>query len=178
MTRRWIESLNISRSQEGAAVGIFRFDSKAKMMMKKISIFTRCLSSKQRDHWSWNLEIKWNFTLYSYQLKRPVEAKKSKDFIDHYGEKRVAFLHFRCVDIASSCNDKKSFVHSLELLPRRHLYAQRAKQLDLLWSNSNARGARVIQRARLCLGRLSDKLFFVRHDAGDEDFMIHDLLTE
>ena len=102
------------------------------------------------------LEIKWNFTLYSYQLKRPVEAKKSRDFIDHYGEKRVAFLHFRCVDIASSSNDKKSFVHSLELLPRRHLYAQRAKQLDLLWSNSNARGARVIQRARLCFGRLSD----------------------
>ena len=78
MTRRRIESLNISRSQEGAAEGIFRFDSKAKMMMKKISIFTRCLSSKQRDHWSWNLEIKWNFTLYSYQLKRPVEAKKSR----------------------------------------------------------------------------------------------------
>ena len=32
------------------------------------------------------------------------------------------------------------------------------------------------QRARLCFGRLSDKLFFVRHDAGDEDFMIHDLV--
>ena len=37
MTRRRIESLNISRSQEGAAEGIFRFDSKAKMMMKKLA---------------------------------------------------------------------------------------------------------------------------------------------
>ena len=70
MTRR-MESLNISRRELLKEFFALTPEQKKKWWWKKLAFLTWwCLSTKQRDHWSWNLQLKWNFTLYSYQLKR------------------------------------------------------------------------------------------------------------
>ena len=70
------------------------------------------------------LEIKWNFTLYSYQLKRNEEGTLLTITLG---------LLFCISDVLTSppANDKKSFVHCLEeLLPRRHFECTGRKQLE------------------------------------------------
>ena len=130
MTRR-MESLNISRRE--LLKEFFALTPKQKkMMMKKISIFNLVMFIYKTTG-SLVLKSSTKVKLHALFIStKETKLRRRVDFIDHYGEKRVAFLHFRCVDIASSSNDKKSFVHNLELLPRRHLNAQRAKQLEFV----------------------------------------------